>query len=69
MLSKNHLTSEVKHKFQQDEAQVKATRQDRGMPRHPGWVGKLAGVASDRSGATDRVTSGYKVQACWVGGT
>ena len=23
------------------------------MPRHPGWVDKLAGVVADRSGATD----------------
>jgi hypothetical protein len=25
------------------------------MPRHPGWVDKLAGVVADLSGATDRI--------------
>jgi hypothetical protein len=36
------------------------------MPRHPGWVDKLAGVAAHRSGATDRVSSGCR---CKLGGS
>ena len=35
------------------------------MPRHPGWVDKLAGIVADRSGATDRVSSGCR---CMLGG-
>ena len=39
MLLKDRLTVEVKHKFQQDEAQVQLTRQDQGDVA-ASWVGR-----------------------------